>query len=140
VLENLDPLWEELFLAEQERIARCPVERVDVSPRGCEYPTATGRIGWPGACSASANRQGSCLIPASITFRVSVTIRRRGQRRLIDPDVAHWASPKTRIDSTMVRALVRAHRCKRMLDEGRYATVTEMAAGEKLDRGYLGGS
>lgn len=25
-----------------------------------------------------------------------------------------------------------------MLDEGRYATVTELAAGEKLDRGCLG--
>jgi len=25
-----------------------------------------------------------------------------------------------------------------MLDEGRYATITKLAAGEKLDRGYLG--
>ena len=25
-----------------------------------------------------------------------------------------------------------------MLDEGRYGSVTELAAGEKLDRGYLG--
>ncbi len=25
-----------------------------------------------------------------------------------------------------------------MLDDGRYGTVTELAAGEKLDRGYLG--
>ena len=25
-----------------------------------------------------------------------------------------------------------------MLDEGRYGTVTELAAGERLDRGYLG--
>ncbi|NCY26384.1 MAG: hypothetical protein EBX37_16595 [Alphaproteobacteria bacterium] len=27
---------------------------------------------------------------------------------------------------------------QRMLDEGRYASVTEMAAAEKIDRGYLG--
>jgi site-specific DNA recombinase len=35
-LEQLDPLWEELFPAEQERIVRSLVERVDVSPAGAE--------------------------------------------------------------------------------------------------------
>jgi hypothetical protein len=38
----------------------------------------------------------------------------------------------------LVKALARAHRCKHMLDEGRYASITEVAAAEKLDRGYLG--
>ncbi|EFH10724.1 recombinase family protein, partial [Teichococcus cervicalis] len=33
-LERLDPLWEELFPAEQARIVRLSVERVDVSPAG----------------------------------------------------------------------------------------------------------
>src|SRR5215212_3605288 len=36
------------------------------------------------------------------------------------------------------RDLARAHRWKRMLEEGRYASISEMAAAEKLDRGYLG--
>ncbi len=75
---------------------------------------------------------------ASITVRVPVTIRKRGQRKLVVPDVAPWVPPNTRVDSTLVKALARAHRWKRMLDEGRYVTVTELAAGEKLDRGYLG--
>jgi hypothetical protein len=35
-LEQLDPLWEELFPAEQERIVRNLVERVDVSPAGAD--------------------------------------------------------------------------------------------------------
>jgi hypothetical protein len=38
----------------------------------------------------------------------------------------------------MVKALARAHRCKRMLDEGRYPSISEMAAAERRDRGYLG--
>ena len=76
---------------------------------------------------------------ASITVRVPVTIRKRGGRRLVvAPDGAPWSAPKARIDNTLVKALARAHRWKRILDEGRYATVTELAAGEKLDRGYLG--
>ena len=76
---------------------------------------------------------------ASITVRVPITLRKRGGRRLVvAPDGAPWSPPKARIDNTLVKALARAHRGKRMLDEGRYATVTELAAGEKLDRGYLG--
>jgi site-specific DNA recombinase len=35
-LEQLDPLWGELFPAEQERIVRSLVERVDVSPAGAD--------------------------------------------------------------------------------------------------------
>ncbi len=31
-LERLDPLWDELFLAEQARIVRLLVERVEVGP------------------------------------------------------------------------------------------------------------
>ena len=76
---------------------------------------------------------------ASITVRVPVTIRKRGGRKLVvAPDGAHWSAPRARIDSTLVKALARAHRWKKMLDDGRYGTVTELAAGEKLDRGYLG--
>ena len=38
----------------------------------------------------------------------------------------------------MVKALARAFRWKRMLDNGRYASISEIAASEKIDRGYVG--
>ncbi|MFC7478423.1 hypothetical protein ACFQS7_29140 [Dankookia sp. GCM10030260] len=44
----------------------------------------------------------------------------------------------TRADPALVKALARAFRYQRMLDEGRYATITEMAAAERIERGYLG--
>lgn len=44
----------------------------------------------------------------------------------------------TRADPTLVKALARAFRYQRMLDTGVYCSVTDMAAGEKIDRGYLG--
>ena len=76
---------------------------------------------------------------ASITVRVPITIRKRGGRRLVvAPDGAPWSVPRGRVDNTLVKALARAHRWKKMLDDGRYRTVNELAAGEKLDRGYLG--
>ena len=76
---------------------------------------------------------------ASITVRVAVTIRKRGGRRLVvAPGGLPWSAPRARIDNTLIKAVARAHRWKKMMDDGRYRTVTELAAGEKLDRGYLG--
>jgi hypothetical protein len=37
-----------------------------------------------------------------------------------------------------VKALARAFRYQRLLDEGHYASISEMAAGERIERGYLG--
>lgn len=54
------------------------------------------------------------------------------------PDGAPWSAPRSRIDNTLIKALARAHRWKKMLDEGRYGSVSALAAGEELDRGYLG--
>ena len=48
------------------------------------------------------------------------------------------AHTTTRADPALLKALARAFRYQRMLDDGRYASISEMAAAEKLDRGYLG--
>ena len=77
---------------------------------------------------------------ASITVRVPLAIRRHpGRRTVVTPvqDSADAALP-TRADPALVKALARAFRYQRLLDEGRYASISEMAATEKLDRGYLG--
>ncbi len=37
-----------------------------------------------------------------------------------------------------VRIRARAFRCRRLLDEGRYASISEMAKTERIERGYLG--
>ncbi len=77
----------------------------------------------------------------SVTVRVPITIRKRGGRKLVvspDGTVGALPPPRARIDSTLIKALARAHRWKRMLDDGRYGSVSELAAAEKLDRGYLG--
>ncbi len=77
---------------------------------------------------------------ASITVRVPLTIRRRPGRKTVVTPVRNGgeAALPTRADPALVKALARAHRWQRMLDEGRYASISEMAAAEKLDRGYLG--
>ena len=76
----------------------------------------------------------------SVTVRVPITIRQRGGRKLVViPDApAGWPPQRARIDNSLIKALARAYRWKRMLDVGRYGSVSELAAAEKLDRGYLG--
>jgi hypothetical protein len=38
----------------------------------------------------------------------------------------------------LVKALARAFRYQKLLDEGRYSSISEMAAGERIERGYFG--
>jgi hypothetical protein len=76
---------------------------------------------------------------ASITVRVPLTIRRRpGRKTVVTPEGAATSAP-ARADPALVKALARAHRWQRMLEEGRYASISEMAAAERIERGYLGG-
>ncbi len=41
-----------------------------------------------------------------------------------------WVPPRTRIDSTLVKAIVRAHRWRDMLESGDYAAVRDLAKAE----------
>jgi hypothetical protein len=75
----------------------------------------------------------------SITVRVPLAIRRRPGRKTVVTPVADGVAPViTRADPALVKALARGFRYQRMLDVGRYASVTEMAATERLERGYIG--
>ena len=75
----------------------------------------------------------------SITVRVPLAIRHRpGRKTIVTPLTDGVAPVTTRADPTLVKALARAFRYQRMLDQGRYASITEMAAAERIERGYLG--
>jgi hypothetical protein len=68
-----------------------------------------------------------------ITVRVPLAIRRRpGRKTVVTPIRQDSADP------ALLKALARAFRYQRLLDEGRYASISEMAEAERLERGYLG--
>ena len=77
----------------------------------------------------------------SITVRVPITIRKRGGRRLVVAPEGQggWAPSRARVDSTLIKALARAHRWQRMLDEGRYGSVRELADGVGVKPSYAAG-
>ena len=82
----------------------------------------------------------------SVTVVVPMTIRRRGGRKqIIGPDGAPVQAggdasgiAETRGDPPLVKALARAFRWRRMLEEGRYGSIRELATAEGVDRSYVG--
>jgi hypothetical protein len=75
----------------------------------------------------------------TITVHVPITFRKRGGRKLVvTPDGAEWA-PRPRVDNAMVKALARAFRWRRMLDEGVHATIEELAKSKGIAKTYVSG-
>jgi hypothetical protein len=74
----------------------------------------------------------------SITVRVPLNIRRRQGRKTVVTPVACEGAISTRADPALLKALARGFRYQRLLDEGRYGSISEMAAAERIERGYLG--
>lgn len=75
----------------------------------------------------------------TITVHVPLAFRKRGGRKqVIVPDGAPaWLPARARIDSAMVKAVVRAFRWRDMLESGAYATIREIAAAEKITESYI---
>ena len=72
----------------------------------------------------------------TLTVHVPFTLRQRGGRKvMLMPDCA--PDPRPQVDNTMVKALARAFRWKRMLESGEFTTIAELAAKEGLAVSYL---
>lgn len=79
------------------------------------------------------------MTASGITVRVPLTIRRwPGRKTVVSPvrDGGDAVLP-TRADPAL-KALARVFRYQRLLDKGRYVSISKMAAAERIDQGYLG--
>jgi hypothetical protein len=76
----------------------------------------------------------------TITVRIPISLRHQGGRKqVVTPAGATpWVPARTRVDSTLVKAIVRAHRWRDMLESGDYATVRDLAKAEAINESYLG--
>jgi hypothetical protein len=76
----------------------------------------------------------------TVTVRIPISIRRRGGRKLVlapDGSSSAWQTPGRRIDDAMIKAIARAFRWREMLEQGAHATITEIAAAEKINQSYV---
>src|SRR6202040_133199 len=75
-----------------------------------------------------------------MTVHIPITLRRQGGRKqVVTPAGATpWITTRSRVDNTIVKAIVRAHRWRDMLESGRHATVRDLAKAEAINESYLG--
>ncbi len=73
-----------------------------------------------------------------LTVRVPLAVRkpRGGRKLMVVPD---GMAPRgaSAADTTLVKAVARAFRWRRMLESGRFATINELATAEKINSSYV---
>ncbi len=74
-------------------------------------------------------------IPDTFTIHVPFRlVKRRGRKEMLLPPNA---PARRSVDNTLVKALARAFRWKRMLESGEFATINELAEREGIAVSYL---
>jgi hypothetical protein len=74
-------------------------------------------------------------IPDAVTLHVPFRIVKRGGRK--EMQLPDGAMLSRRTDSTLVKALARAFRWKRMLESAEFATIAELAEREGIAPSYM---
>lgn len=74
-------------------------------------------------------------VPESMTLHVPFRVVKRGGRKEIQ--LPAGAAQSRRSDSSLVKALGRAFRWKRMLESGEFATIGELAEHEHIAHSYM---
>jgi hypothetical protein len=73
-----------------------------------------------------------------LTVRVPLAARKlRGGRKLMIAPSSTASRGSSAADTTLVKALARAFRWRRMMEAGRYGTINELAAAEKINSSYV---
>ncbi|WP_084861273.1 hypothetical protein [Salibaculum halophilum] len=74
-------------------------------------------------------------IPETVTLHVPFRVVKRGGRKEIQ--MPEGATQPRRTDNTLVKALARAFRWKRMLESGEFASISELAEREGIAFTYM---
>jgi hypothetical protein len=74
-------------------------------------------------------------VPDTVTLHVPFRIVKRGGRK--EMQMPDRVRPERTADNTLVKALARAFRWKRMLESGEYATIAELAEREGIAPSYM---
>lgn len=75
------------------------------------------------------------VVPDTVTLDVPFRVVKRGGRK--EMQLPDGAAQSRRTDSTLVKALARAFRWKRILEAGEFATIAELAEREGLAPSYM---
>lgn len=74
-------------------------------------------------------------VPETVTVRIPFRLAKRGGRK--EMHLPDGTSSQCKMDNTLVKALARAFRWKRMLESGEFATNAELAGHEAIAPSYM---
>ena len=77
----------------------------------------------------------TAAIPETVTLHVPFRVLKRGGRKELH--LPEGTSNSRRTDNTLVKALARAFRWKRMLESGEFASASELAEREGIPPSYV---
>ena len=74
----------------------------------------------------------------TLTVRIHLRFRKRGGRKqIVAGDGGPRQSATSPVDNTMVKAIARAFRWRKLIETGKYQTIEEIAAAEKINPSYV---
>ena len=74
----------------------------------------------------------------TVTVRIPLIFKKHGGRKtVISPDGHVWEPSEPLVDRALVRALARAFRWQRLLDDGVYGTLHDLASAERVSQSYV---
>jgi hypothetical protein len=147
LLADFATVWDELFPVEQARIMQLQVERVDVLTDALEVRIrAEALASFVSELRQQRERMGGMIQSAetkldgtTLVARIPMRFQcRGGGKRSVAPDgSAIVPASKLQSDGTSIKALARAWRWQRMLDEGVHASVSEIDDAENISKSYV---
>ncbi|SEN61495.1 hypothetical protein SAMN04488003_1236 [Loktanella fryxellensis] len=73
--------------------------------------------------------------PETVTVHVPFRLVKRGGRK--EMQLPNGASSRSKMDNTLIKALARAFRWKRMLESGEFTTIAELAERDGIAPSYM---
>ena len=152
-LGALEPVWDELYPAEQARILRLLIERIDVAPDGISVTLHAAGI--RSLVAELADQERPPWPPPNPCWRPQSNDRACGSRsrypdhphpdaaaasgREADHDAggAAMPTPKPRRDETLIKALVQRARWRRKIESGQAKSITDLAEQEGVTDAYV---
>ena len=140
-LRNMTDLWEELYPGEHARIVRTLVEKATVYEDRLILS-----IRKKGVFSLAAELSGEAEKPVNIdrdeigTYEITIPMtfkRRNGRKKIVLPPGANKHAPNDDSHDPVVVAVARAHRWLELLENGRVASIADLARSLDLDGSYI---
>lgn len=138
VIRSLDDVWDELFPAEQARIAELLISRVAVGLDQSDlHLRIDGLRGLAGELEGKAGVTVNATVGETVIALPIQARRRCGRLRLVVPAAQRPTDEAHPEPDALAVALARAHRWQTQLETGKVATVGALAKREGVDEAYV---